>query len=197
MEDHNMITRSMNTLVIVLLSFALLGLGGCRSGKKTARNEFGRQIEMPCDERKHRSDGDFIRASQIARSSDLTVAREKAFLVTQERLMKLIENSLRSAARRYANERNISHDFEFGEIYESMIVGSASITAQMLSIACEESFINDNGVFTTAMTLEVSRQQLLDVINNTANQQRYFKLKEDMERFKEIFNEETLRPFER
>lgn len=191
-----MITKSMNTLVIVLLSFVLFGLGGCRSGKKTAKNEFGRQIEMSCDERKHRSDGDFIRASQIARSSDITVAREKAFLVTQERLMKLIENSLRSAARRYANERNISQDFEFGEIFESMIVGSASITAQMLSIACEESFINNNGVFTTAMTLEVSRQQLLDVINNTANQQRYFKLKEDMERFKEIFNEETLRTFE-
>ena len=191
-----MVAQSLKTIIIIMLSIFLLSLGACRSGKKTAKKELGRIIEMPCDESKYSSDDEFIRASQIARSSDLTVAREKAFLVTQERLTSLVENSVRTASRRYFNEKNINQDFDFGETTESMVIMSASLTVQMVGIACEKTFINDSGIYTTSMSLEIGRQQLLDVIQNAENTQRYFKLKEDRERFKEIFNEETLRPFQ-
>ncbi len=190
-------TKTINTLVFVMLAFLAMSMGACRSGKKTVRNEFGREIQMPCDERKYRSDNEFIRASQIARSSDLTLSKEKAFMVTQERLASLIESSLRAAARRYANEKGIKMDYDFAERTESMILRSVNTTTSMISIVCEETFVNDNGVYTTAMALEVSKEGILNSFLDRQNRERYFRLDEEMRDFERIFNEETLRPNQR
>ena len=186
-------TKTINTLAFVMLVFLAISMGACRSSKKTVRNEFGREIQMPCDEKKHRSDNEFIRASQVARSSDLTLSKEKAFLVTQERLASLIESGLRAAARRYVNERGVTNDYDFAERMESMIVSSVNNTTNMVSIICEASFVNDRGIFTTAMSLEVSKEGVLTSFFNRQNRERFFRLDEDMRDFERIFNEETLR----
>ena len=186
-------TKTINTLAFVMLVFLAISMGACRSSKKTVRNEFGREIQMPCDEKKHRSDNEFIRASQVARSSDLSLSKEKAFLMTQERIASLIESSLRAAARRYANERGIASDYDFAERMESMIVSSVNHTSNMMSIICEESFVNDNGVYTTAMTLEISKEGVLSGLFNRQNRERHFRLDEDMRDFEKLFNEETLK----
>lgn len=179
--------------MLILLAIVAVTISGCRSGKKATRNEFGKNIQMPCDEKKLRTDENFIRASQIARSSDVTLSKEKAFLVTQERLSSLLESSMRSAARRYANEKAASAEFDFAEFMESMMLGSSSITSHMLSIACEETLLNDAGVYTTGMTLEVSKEEILKSALNRQNRERYFRLEEDMDKFKQIFDEETMR----
>lgn len=182
---------------LILIIILLTGMWGCRSGKKTTRNVLGSRIEMPCDESKSKSDGNYIRASQIARSSDITMAREKAFLVTQDRLMTMIESYLRATTRRYANEKGITGSYESGEVFETMILRSVNSKVNMLNIICEESFLNDNGIYATAMTLEVEKAQILNVIEDELKNDKYLELRYDMERFKEIFEEESLRPFSR
>ena len=181
--------------IIRLLVFAsmIMAIGACSSGKKTAKSEFGDKILMPCSQESHRSDANYIRASQIARSSDLTVSREKAFLVTHERLVSLIESQLRAAARRYVNEKTVSEDADFGEIFESMIVGSVHDTSHMLSIVCEESFVNERGIYTTSMTLETAKQSILDAVMNRENREKFFRLQQDMDDFKIFFDQETQR----
>ncbi len=194
MEELAMRTKTINTLVFVMLVFLAISMGSCRSGKKVVRNEFGREIQMRCSEKNHRSDAEFIRASQVARSSDLSLSKEKAFLMTQDRLVSLIKSNLRAATRRYANERGIKLDYDFAERMESMMVSSVNYTTTMVAIICEETFVNDNGIYTTAMTLEVSKEGILTSYLDRQNRERHFRLDEDMRDFERIFNEETLRP---
>ena len=188
-----MTKNKIKTIRLFILASMILLIGACSSGKKTAKSEFGDQILMPCSEKNHRSDANYIRASQIARSSDLTISKEKAFLMTHERLVRLVESQLRAAARRYVNEKTVSGDPDFGEIFESMIVGSVNDTSYMINIVCEESFLNDRGIYTTAMTLETAKQSILDAVMNRENREKYFRLQQDMDDFKHFFDQETQR----
>lgn len=193
MEELEMRTKTIKTLAFVMLIFLAISMGSCRSGKKVVRNEFGREMDLPCDEKMYRSDAEFIRASQVAHSSDLAFSREKAFLMTQDRLVSLIESSIRVAARRYANERGIKLDLDFAERTESMMVRSLNYTTKMVAIICERTFINDKGIYTTYMALEIPREGLFSDFINIQNRERYFLLDKDMRDFEKLFNEETLK----
>ena len=186
--------KTVKSIGIIVFSLMLITLGGCRSGEKTTRNDFGRQITMPCETSSHKTDSEFIRTSHVARSSDLTLSKDKAFLVTQERLASLIESSMRSAARRYANERTVAMDYNLAEQFEIMILSSVSNTNHMMHIICEETFVNEAGVYTTAMALEIGKGEILEAVMNRQNRERYFQLENDMEKFRRIFEEETRNP---
>ena len=179
---------------LLMLFIMIVTMGGCSSGKKTLRNDFGKPLDVPCETKTQRTDRDYIRASHVARSSDLTLSKDKAFLVTQERLASLVESSVRSTARRYANERNVSMDFDLAEQFEVMMIRSANSTNHMMRIICEETYVSDRRVYTTAMALEISKAEILEAIMNEQNRRRYFQLEDDMEKFKKIFEEETTRP---
>ena len=106
----------MKTITSKISFIALLMIGGfimvsCGGSKKAAKavdsvdKSTGgfNEVTIPCVKNGY-SDKTYFRASSSGMSKDMATSREKALLMTKQRLATLISSTLKSVTERYVNE---------------------------------------------------------------------------------------------
>lgn len=185
----------MNTkriLGIGIFTLALTaGMFSCKSKEKVSTNsEVGTILEnMPCED-KGRSDKNFFRASAMATSSDLSLAKEKALLNAKQRLVTLINSNTKSVTDRYVNEREFGDASEFEQKFENLTREVADETISNIVVACEKASVLDNGKYRGFVAIEVSKDDIMNGINNKLSQNQKLQVDYDKKKFEEIFNQE-------
>ncbi len=173
------------TLVLVA------GMISCKSKEKVSTNsEVGTILEnMPCED-KGRSDKNFFRASAMATSSDMSLAKEKALLNAKQRLVTLINSNTKSVTDRYVNEREFGDASEFEQKFENLTREVADETISNIVVACEKASVLNNGKYRGFIAIEVSKEDILNGINNKLSQNQKLQVDYDKKKFEEIFNQE-------
>lgn len=177
---------------ISLLTLTLIaGMNSCKSKEKVSTNsEVGTVLEnMPCED-KGRSDKNYFRASGMATSSDLSLAKEKALLNAKQRLVTLINSNTKSVTDRYVNEREFGDAAEFEQKFENLTREVADETISNIVVACEKASVLDNGKYRGFVAIEVSKEDLLNGINNKLTKNQALQVDYDKKKFEEIFNQE-------
>ncbi len=185
----------MNTkkfLGVALLTFvAVVGFNSCKSKEKVSTNsEVGTVLEdMPCEDQ-GRSDKKFFRASAMATSSDLSLAKEKALLNAKQRLVTLINSNTKSVTDRYVNEREFGDASEFEQKFENLTREVADETISNIVVSCEKASVLANGKYRGFVAIEVSKEDILNGINNKLSGNQKLQVDYDKAKFEEIFNQE-------
>jgi len=180
-------TIGLGALVVCLM----LGTYSCKSKKKvTTKSEVGQILEdLPC-EGSGKSDKKYFRAFSMATSSDLSLSKEKALLLAKQRLITLIESNTKSVTDRYVNEREMGSASEFEQKFENLTREVADETISNIVVACEKSSVLDDRKYRSFVAIEVSKEELLNKLNNSISSDAKLQIDYDKKKFEDVFNEE-------
>ncbi|PKP08371.1 MAG: hypothetical protein CVU09_16075 [Bacteroidetes bacterium HGW-Bacteroidetes-4] len=171
----------------ILAVAAVATLTSCGGTKDLAK---GRQeITIPCAD-KGRSDAEFFRASNVGKSSDMAMSREKALTLTKARLASLIGSKIKSVTERYANEMDAGGASEFSQTFENMTRDVVNQQLADVTIICEKTFEAEGGGYETFMALEVSKDVIYNGIDKGISRDKKLEVMYDREKFREKFDEE-------
>ncbi len=180
----------------VLLSAAIVlslafGLNSCKSKEKiSSKGEVGKILEeLPCED-SGKSDKNFFRASAMATSSDLSLAKEKSLLLAKQRLVTLINSNTKSVTDRYVNEREFGDAAEFEQKFENITREVADQTISNVVVICEKASVLDNGKYRGFIAVEVNRDDVLNKIANKVSNDKKLQIDYDKKKFEEIFDQE-------
>ncbi|MBN2165492.1 MAG: hypothetical protein JW717_04380 [Marinilabiliaceae bacterium] len=184
--------KTKQLLGITIMTILILGgLYSCKSKQKTisASSEVGKIIEnMPCEDA-GRSDKKFFRASSMATSSDIQLAKEKALLLAKQRLVTLINSNTKSVTDRYVNESEFGDASEFEQKFENLTREVADETLNNIVITCEKSSVIDRK-YRAFIAIEVDKEDIFNGINNKLSSNQKLQVDYDKKKFEEIFNQE-------
>lgn len=171
----------------VLALVAITTLSSCGSKDITK----GRQkLDIPCND-KGRSDKEFFRASNIGKSQDMATSKEKALLLTKQRLASLISSKIKSVTERYANEMDAGGASEFSQTFENMTRDIVNQQLVDVSIICEETYeAKEGGGYETYMAIEVSKDAIYNGVDKGISKNKKLEVMYDRAKFKEKFDEE-------
>lgn len=171
----------------ILALAAVATLSSCGGSKDITK---GRQeITIPCAD-KGQSDAEFFRASNMGKSSDMAMAREKALTLTKARLASLIGSKIKSVTERYANEMDAGGASEFSQTFENMTRDVVNQQLADVTIICEKTFEAEGGGYETFMALEVSKDVIYNGIDKGISRDKKLEVMYDREKFREKFDEE-------
>lgn len=179
-----------NVLLIGFVSTAMI-FTSCKSEKDAGKpaNEDAELMSIPCQS-EGRSDSEFFRADASATSQDMNLSREKALTSTKQRLAGFIETKIKSVTDRYVNETEFGENSQFEAKFENLTREVVKQKLVDVAVTCEETYKETNGRFTTYLAIEVSKDAMLNGINNSLSQNQKLQVDYDKQKFEEIFNEE-------
>ncbi|PZX20784.1 hypothetical protein LX69_00209 [Breznakibacter xylanolyticus] len=183
--------RKMCYSLMMLTMLVSLAFVGCKSKKTvSAKSEIGKVLDdVPC-ESAGRSDKKFFRASSLATSSDLQLAKEKALLLAKQRLVTLINSNTKSVTDRYVNEREFGEASEFEQKFENLTREVADETLSNIVVTCEKASVLDDKKYRAFVAIEVSREDVLNGIERRVTRDQKLQVDYDKKKFEEIFDQE-------
>ncbi|HOK38888.1 MAG TPA: hypothetical protein P5312_10040 [Bacteroidales bacterium] len=177
--------------VLVMIAFAtVLSFSSCKKKKDVIKpDKNAKEIIIPC-KNEGRSDKNFFRADAQATSQDMSLSREKALTAAKQRLAGLIETKIKSVTDRYVNETEVGKNSEFEQKFENLTREVINQTLVDIAIVCEKNFQEQNGKYTTYIAIEVSKDAMLNGINNKITKDQKLRVDYDKMKFEQIFNQE-------
>ena len=179
----------MKFISLLLIGSFVFFLGSCGSQQQTTKKKKFEEIEIPCAD-KGSSDASFFRASSVGKSKDLATSKEKALLLTKQRLASLINSTVKSVTERYVSEMDAADATEFNQNFENMTRDVVNQQLQDITVTCEKTGQSDDGMYETYLALEVSKDVIYNGINKGISKDKKLEVKYDQMKFKEKFDEE-------
>jgi hypothetical protein len=178
-----------NVLLVGFVSTAMI-FTSCKGNKETTEaSKGGKEIVIPCAS-EGRSDKNYFRADASASSQDLNLSREKAMTAAKQRLAGFIETKIKSVTDRYVNETEFGENSQFEAKFENLTREVVKQKLVDVAVTCEKPIQEENGKYTTYVAIEVSKDAMLNGIENSLSQNQKLQVDYDKQKFEEIFNEE-------
>lgn len=178
----------MKKVTLFILSFAaVVALTSCGGTKEATEGR--KEIIIPCAS-EGRSNTEFFKASGIGKSQDMATSREKALLLTKQRLASLIGSKMKSVTERYVNEMDAGGGTEFNQTFENMTRDVVNQQLADVAITCEKTFEAEGGGYETFMAVEVSKDVIYNGIDKGISRDKKLEVMYDKAKFKETFDAE-------
>lgn len=138
----------------------IMALAAC-SGLK-----FGKEIKSPFDGKAYQSNNRYFRATGSGESKSLEVSKDKALLLTKQRLASAVSTELKMVAERYQSERDNLKASDFGDRFQALTREVLSTSLKDIRTIGDKTFQKDDGSFITYIALEIKKKdyyKLLEV----------------------------------
>ena len=187
-------TITKNLGLITMLLFSALIITSCGGSKKVDKDTAERtggfhELKLPCAD-KGQSDKKYFRAASVGKSKDLATSREKALLMTKQRLASLIQSTLKSVTERYVNEMDAADGNEFSQTFENITRDVVKQQLSDITIICEKTGQKDDGSYETYMAIEVNKDDIYNGIDKGISRDKKMETLYDRERFRKTYEEE-------
>jgi hypothetical protein len=183
----------MKKLIYVSAAALLLVAASCKSkkgAKTTVDKESGMEVlNLPCDEYRSSTETAF-RATQSQKSSDLSLSREKALVVTKQRLAGLVETKIKSVTDRYVDEYQTNAGLEMKGKFNNLTREIINQQLNDVKILCEKTVREKDGSFTTFVAVEMNKDALKTAMESKLSDKAKLAVDYDKMKFEQIYNEE-------
>ena len=149
------------------------------------------EIEVPFSGRQYRTDANYFRATDNGRSPDLSTAKRIALLNAKAELASAIESAMKSVQEEYTNQRTLGDRQEFASKFEGMRREVVNQTLNDVRIMDEKVFKERDGGYRYYIVVEMSKEDMLNSINERVIRDEKLRLDYDQHQFRKIFDEET------
>lgn len=178
-------------LTTATLAVALLAVtSSCRSKKSISQVSGSKEISLPFEEDKYKSDKSTFRAKSMGKSPDLATAKKIARLNAQSEMASNIESVIKGVAEQYTNQRGLVGKTDFEQKFEENV---RLVTNQSLTDVREiggKVFQEEDGSFTYWVSIEMSKDAVEAKLAKRLNEDEKLKLDFDQHQFKKTFDEE-------
>ena len=177
--------------ILSVSSIALvIGFSACRSQKPLQKETGSTELKLPLEGKEFQSDKDFFRAKQMGKSPDLATSKKSALQNAKSELSGNIQATIKRVTDQYTNQRTVGNKQDFENKFEEL---SREVVNQKLTdvkIIAEKSFKETDGGYSYWVAVEVSKQSVLDGINNNISKNDKLQLDYDKKKFEDTFNAE-------
>lgn len=180
----------MKKLIYLSTAALLLVAASCKSKKGIVVADESNIIgALPCDEFKSSTETVF-RATQLQKSSDLSLSREKALVVAKQRLAGLIETKIKSVTDRYVDEYQTNAGLEMKGKFNNLTREIINQQLNDVKILCEKTAREKDGTYTSYVAIEMSKDALKTAMENKLSDKAKLAVDYDKMKFEQIYNEE-------
>jgi hypothetical protein len=177
---------------IILSAFivtSLMLITNCGGPKKVEKQAGMEEVTLPLSGKEYQSDKDFYRAKGSGKSPDISTAKKIALNNAKSEVAGLINSTIKTVTDNYVNQRSVADAQDFESKFESL---TREVVNQQLSdvkIIGEKLFQKDK-TYEYWVAIEVSKQAILDGINNNISKNQKLAIDYDKKKFEEIYNQE-------
>ncbi len=173
-------------LACIVLAFSF---NACKTKKLTSVTG-ATEVVMPFSEDKYKTDKDFFRAIQSGKSPDLAASKKIALQNVRAELAGNIKALVKRVTDQYTNQRTIGNKQDFENKFEELSREVVDETIIHVKVMGEKLFKETDGSFSYWVVIEVSKQSILDGVNNKISKNEKLQLDYDKKKFEDIFNSE-------
>lgn len=185
-------TKKISLMALLIVSALVISsCGGSKKAEKETADRTGgfHELKIPCVD-KGSSDKNYFRAASVGNSKDLATSREKALLMTKQRLASLIQSTLKSVTERYVNEMDAADGSEFSQTFENITRDVVNQKLVDITIICEKTGQKDDGSYETYMAIEVSKEAIYNGVDKGISRDKKMETLYDREKFRKTYEEE-------
>jgi hypothetical protein len=176
--------------VLIIGLSVILAFTSCSSTKKLEKVTKAQEITVPFSESKYKSDKEFFRAKQVGKSPDLATAKKIALLNAKAELAGNIKSLIKRVTDEYTNQRTVGDKQEFENKFEELSKEVVNQTLTDVKLIDEKIFKEQDGGYSYWTAIEVSKQSILEGVNNKISKNEKLQLDYDKKKFEDIFNSE-------
>lgn len=181
-------TLSKLSVFSLLLVAGVMSFSSCN--KKSAVTSSAKEVSIPFDGSKYRSDKDYFRARGTGTSPDLSTSKKIAMQNGRTEMAASIEAVLKAVTDQYTNQRTFSNAQEFNSRFEELSRTVVNQTLNDVRVMDEKAFEQEDGRFQYWVALEMSREALSKSINDRVSREDALRQDFDRQKFQEIFDAE-------
>jgi hypothetical protein len=176
--------------LVYLLMFAVsvsFLLTNCKSTKSVESGS--KELSLPFEGKEFKSDKEYYRAKANAKSPDLSTAKKAALNNAKAEIAGLINTKIKTVTDNYTNQRSTADAQDFENKFETM---TREIVNQQLSDVqiMDEKAWEKGKAYDYWVVIQVSKQAILDGINNTVSKNQKLQIDYDKKKFEEVYNAE-------
>ena len=188
--SENLQRNLLKSVFLLLLTYVSLFLYGCGSSEKIQKATGAKEVELPCNENKHRSDDEYFRARQSGKSPNLATAKKIALQNAKSELSGSIQSMMKRVTDQYTSQYDVGDDTEFRRNFQEE---SRTVVRQNLSnvrVICEQILQEQDGSYNRFVAIELNKEELLSGLNSRISNDEKLQIRYDEKKFEETFNEE-------
>jgi len=172
-----------------MIASAFMIVISCKGPKKLEKETGMEEITLPLSGKEYQSDKEYFRAKASGKSPDISTAKKIALNNAKSEVAGLINTRIKTVTDNYVNQRSLAEAQDFESKFESL---TREVVNQQLSdvrIIGEKLFKKDK-TYEYWVAIEVSKQAILDGINNNISKNQKLAIDYDKKKFEEIYNQE-------
>jgi hypothetical protein len=169
-------------------SIALLSIS-CGGPKKIEQANGEVEISLPLSGSDYESNKEFYRAKASGKSPDIATAKKIALTNAKAEVAGLISSKIKAVTDNYTNQRSTADATDFENKFETMT--REVVNQQLVDVSIKgEKLLQKDKTYTYWIAIEVSKQSILDGINNNISKNQKLAIDYDKKKFEEVYNQE-------
>jgi hypothetical protein len=180
------------TNLLIIPAIAVLTLAGCKSKKiTTIQKETGAvEISVPFSGKEFRTDENFFRAKQSAKSPDQATSRKIAYQNARGEMAGNINAIVKRVTDQYTNQRTVGNAQEFENKFEELSREVVNLEMANVREIDSKLFREPDGSYTTWIAIEANKKEVFEKIDAKISSDAKLKLDYDKQKFQQIFDSE-------
>jgi hypothetical protein len=175
------------TCVLLILT---IHLTSCKSKQQlTASSPDEIEISIPCSGGDYRSDNEYIRASSMGESQDITIAKKKAKNNTLQELASKVKTTVQSVVDNYQNSTGTQDGENISKRFEALTREVVDIELSNYKTVCEKLTKTKDGKYRSYLAYEIEVEALLKPLSEKISQDEVLKIDYNYEKFKKNFED--------
>ena len=148
------------------------------------------EINVPLSGPQYRTNGDYYRATQSGRSTNISMAQKVAYQNCRQQLAAAIQADVKAVIENYAKNTETALTLEAASQYQELAYTIIEQKMKDVGTVDEKTFRKNDGTYEYYVCLEMAKKPLEDAIVKSLENEAELKLQFDREQFKKVYQEQ-------
>lgn len=148
------------------------------------------EINVPLSGPQYRTNGDYYRATQSGRSTNISMAQKVAYQNCRQQLAAAIQADVKAVIENYAKNTETALTLEAAAQYQELAYTVIDQKMKDVGTVDEKTFRKSDGSYEYYVCLEMAKKPLEDAIVKSLENEAELKLQFDREQFKKVYQEQ-------
>lgn len=181
--------KKFNYLMMAFFSATLLtSCGGTKSVAQSVPQDVA--IDVPCSGPEFQTSKEYFRASTMALSTDMSIAKKKAMSDARAQLAAAINAKVKTVTDDYVSSYQQGEADESKRRFQELSRTTVEQELSGVRLICEKTMKTPEGKYKVYVAVELAGKEIMDAMANRVKADDKLRIDFEYEKFKKVFEEE-------